>query len=101
MSNSSIWTIDRTFSGATTPDQSGPGSDGSEGVLHFSQSPRITGALLSDCFMSYLGHSSAGVQLLYSTAAAYWAFVLEKTIKLGMQLVILALGRLISMGLDC
>ena len=31
---SSIWPIDRTLSGATTPGQSGPGSDGNEGVLH-------------------------------------------------------------------
>ena len=27
---SSIWPIDRTLSGATTPSQSGPGSDGNE-----------------------------------------------------------------------
>ena len=30
---SSIWPTDRVISGATTPAQSGPGSDGSEGVL--------------------------------------------------------------------
>ena len=30
---SSIWLIDWTLSGATTPGQSGPGSDGNEGVL--------------------------------------------------------------------
>ena len=30
---SSIWPIDRTLSGATTPGQSGPGSDGNTGVL--------------------------------------------------------------------
>ena len=29
-----IWPIDMTLSGATTPDQSGPGSDSKEGVLH-------------------------------------------------------------------
>ena len=34
MSNSSIWPIDKTLSGATTPGQSGPGSKGNEGVLH-------------------------------------------------------------------
>ena len=33
--------IDRTLSGATTPDQSGPGSDGNEWVLH------ITGVLIT------------------------------------------------------
>ena len=30
---SSIWSVDRTLSGVVTPDQSGPGSDGNEGVL--------------------------------------------------------------------
>ena len=30
---SSTWPLDRTLSGATTPDQSGPGSNGNEGVL--------------------------------------------------------------------
>ena len=34
MVKSSIWLIDRTLSGATTPGQSGPTSDGIEGVLH-------------------------------------------------------------------
>ena len=33
MSNSSIWPMDRTLSGAITPGQSGPGSIGNEGVL--------------------------------------------------------------------
>ena len=33
MSNSSIWPIDSALSGATTPGQSGPGSQGNEGVL--------------------------------------------------------------------
>ena len=31
---SSIWPIDRTLSGASTPVQSGTGRDGNEGVLH-------------------------------------------------------------------
>ena len=30
---SSIWPIDRTLSSATTPGQSGPGSDSTKGVL--------------------------------------------------------------------
>ena len=47
MSNSSIWPI-----GATTLNQSGPGRNGNEGVLHISQSSRITGASPSDCLMS-------------------------------------------------
>ena len=40
MSYCSIWTTDRTLSGATTPDQSGPGSNGNEGILHISQSSK-------------------------------------------------------------
>ena len=33
----SIWPIGRTQSGVTTPDRSGPGSNGNEGVLHIHQ----------------------------------------------------------------
>ena len=54
---SSIWPIDRTLSSATTPDQSGTGSDGNEGVLHIPQSSSITGTSPSDCLVSYPGHS--------------------------------------------
>ena len=72
MFNSSIWPIDMTLSGATTPGQSGSGSNGSEGVFHIIQSSSITGASLSDCLVSYPGHSmgdsSAEMQSVYSTA---------------------------------
>ena len=51
--SSSIQPIDRALSGATTPCQSGPGSNGNEGVLHIPQSPSITGTSPSDCLMSY------------------------------------------------
>ncbi len=34
---SSIWPIDRALSGVTTQGQSGPGSDGNEGVLQIPQ----------------------------------------------------------------
>ena len=77
MSNSSIWPIDRTLSGATTPDQSGPGSDGNEGVLHISQSSKAE-LSSSDCLVSKSGHSlgksypSAEMQLVYSTILANW-----------------------------
>ena len=46
---SSIWQIDRTLSGGTTPGQSEPGSDGDEGVLCIHQSSSITGTTPSDC----------------------------------------------------
>ena len=52
MSNSSIWPIDRNLSRATTQDQSGPGSDGNEGVLHVPQSSSILEASPSDCLMT-------------------------------------------------
>ena len=75
----SIWAIDKTLSGATTPDQIGPGSDGNKGVLLIHQSSRITEASPSDCFVSYPGHSleesypSAELQSLHSTTLADWA----------------------------
>ena len=67
------------LSGATTPDQSGPGRDGNEGVLHIPQSSSITITSPSDCLLSYAGHSldvvysSAEMQSVYSTASADWA----------------------------
>ena len=42
-----------TLSGATTPDQSEPGSDGNEGVTRIPQSSGITGSSRSDCLVSY------------------------------------------------
>ena len=57
---SSIWPIDKTLSGVTTPDQTGPGSDGNEGLLQILQSASITGTSLSDCLVSYPGHSLGG-----------------------------------------
>ena len=56
MLSSSIWPIDKTLSGATTPGQSRPGSSGNEVVLHI---PQISygGASPSDGLMSYPGHS--------------------------------------------
>ena len=73
---SSNWLIDRTLPGATTPGQSRPWSDGSEGVLRITQSSSITGTSRSDCLVSYRGHSlgesypSAEIQSAYSTAPA-------------------------------
>ena len=61
------------LSGATIPDQSGPGSNGNEAVLCILQSSIITGILLSDCLVSDPGYSlgmsypSAEVQSVYST----------------------------------
>ena len=80
MSNTFIWPINKTLSGATTPNQSEPGSNGNEGTLHIPQSSSITRASLSDCLVSYPGHSLRGgsytsveMQLVDSTALANWA----------------------------
>ena len=76
---SSIWSIDRTSSGAITPGQRGPGSNDNEGVLCIPQSSSITGTSSLDCLVSYPGHSlgvsnpSAEGQLVYSTAPSDWA----------------------------
>ena len=61
MQFSSIQLIDRALSGATIPDQSGPGSNGKEGVLRIPQNSSITGTSLSDGLVSYPGHSLGGV----------------------------------------
>ena len=52
--------MNRTQSTATTPGQSGPGGNGNEGVRHIPQISKA-GASLSDCLMSYPGHSLVGV----------------------------------------
>ena len=46
----------KTLSSATSPGQSGPGSDDNEGVLCIPQSSSITGTSLSDCLVSYPRH---------------------------------------------
>ncbi len=53
---SSIKPIDRALSGATTPGQSGPGSNGNDRVLLIPQSPSITGLSSSDFLVLYPGH---------------------------------------------
>ena len=58
---SSIWPIDGTLSGATTPSQLGPGSDSNEGILWIPQSSSLIGTLPSDCLASYPGHLLGGV----------------------------------------
>ena len=84
----SIWPIDRVLSGATNPGQSGPRSNGNEGVLPIPQISKA-GALLSDGLMLYQGHllkggfyPSAEMQSVYPTAPVDLA-VLTGTTTLG------------------
>ena len=70
MSNSSIWPIDGTLSSATTPGQSRPGSDSNERVFHIPQNSSITGASLSECLVSYPGHSLKEMLSVYFIAPA-------------------------------
>ena len=65
---SSIWPIERSQSGATTPGQSGSGNNDNEGVLRIPQSSSITGTTPSDYLVSYTGHSA-----VYSSVPADWA----------------------------
>ena len=83
MANSSIWPIDRTLSGVTTPGQSGPGSDGNEGVLCNPKKLKdywsITIRLFSIITRTLIGENGGGsylsaeMQSVYSTASADWA----------------------------
>ena len=52
--------MDRALSGTTAPGQSGPGSNGNEGVLRIPQSSSIAGTSPSDCLVSYPGHLLGG-----------------------------------------
>ena len=45
----SVWPIDRTLSGTTTPDLSGPRSDGNEELLRIPQSSSFTKPSPSKC----------------------------------------------------
>ena len=60
MSNSSVWTFDKTLSCAITPNQSGPGRERNKGILHIFQSSSISCTSPSDCLLLYLGHSLGG-----------------------------------------
>ena len=69
---SSIWPIDKTLSGITTPGLSGPGSDGNKGVLHIPQTLRITKTSRSDCLMSHAGHSLGVLPLCRDVVGVFY-----------------------------
>ena len=67
------------LSGATTPGQSGSGSNGNEEMLCILKRSSITGTSPSDRLVSYPGHTLEGsypseeVQSVYFTPPADWA----------------------------
>ena len=76
MSNSSISLTDRSLSGATTPDESGPATDSNEGVKRILQISSITGAspshywqevflLCRDAFEVFNSHAEKGYVLAH------------------------------------
>ena len=58
---SSIWPIDSTLSGTTTPGQIGPVSGSNEEILLISQRSSNTGTSSSERLESYPGHLWEGV----------------------------------------
>ena len=84
MSNSSILFIDRALSGATTPYQSGQGSDDNEEVFCIPQNSNITGASPSDCLVWCPEHLLGGsysfveMQSVYSIAPAFISYLIFK-----------------------
>ena len=66
----------RTLSGTTIPDYSGPWSNGNEGVVCIPTRSK-TGASPLDCLMLYPEHTLGEIQSVYSTPTAKWA-VLER-----------------------
>ena len=69
----SVWPIDRTLSGATTRDQSGPVNNGNKGVLRILQSSSITGASPSDCLVSYPRHSLRVLPLCRDSVGVFYS----------------------------
>ena len=66
--------MDRALSDATTPGQSGPGSNGNEGVLRIPQSPSITGTSPSDCLVSYQDtHWRVGLPLCRGSVSVFYS----------------------------
>ena len=62
-----------TLCGATTPGWGELRSDGNEGLFHILQNSIISGASISDCLVSYPGHTlKTEMQSVYSTAPAGW-----------------------------
>ena len=81
-----IWFIGKILLGASTPGQSGPGSDGNEMVLRIPQNSGIAEASPSDSLVSYPRHLSGEfyhcteIQSVYSAAPVNWVLVRKWTL---------------------
>ena len=73
MQFSSIQPIDRALSSATIPGQSGPESNGNEGVLRIPQSPSISATSPSDYLLSYQGHLLGILPLCRGTIGVFYS----------------------------
>ena len=76
----SIWTIDRTLSGATTSSRSKPGRDDNEGYSEFPKAPaflepdhQIGWYHIQDTHWVGESYPSANMQSMYSAVQADWA----------------------------
>ena len=80
---SSIWTIDKTLSGATTLGQSGPESEGNKGYSTFPKALALLEpqhkiiSVISRTLIGWGSYSSAEMQSVYFTAPADWATLVE------------------------
>ena len=72
MQFSSIWPIDWDLLSVTTPGQSWLGSNGNEGVLYIPQSSSITGTSLSNCLVSYPGHTLGVLHLCRDAICVFY-----------------------------
>ena len=66
------------LSGATSPGQNGPGSDGNGGVLRIPQIFCLTGVLPSDCFVSYLSLFLCIYIYIYISESTYYTTTSQK-----------------------
>ena len=80
MLSSTIWPIDWTLSGSTSPGQSRPGNYSNERILHIPQNSSNNGPSPLDDLISYQdtplsgeSYPSEEMQPVYSTAPADWA----------------------------
>ena len=91
MSNSSIWLIDMTPSGATTPGQSKAGSNDKERVQCIPQSPSITEVSPSN-YLIYTGHLLGESYPSTETQSVYFTTPADLTAKHRVVIIIIIMS---------